>query len=208
VLALGSPSTRSNGRAERPPTTRQRWSAGRRSGSVARPRKPSDHRPRAPRDGSRTPVRTGDSQNPVQARCDGVRRKCRAPSGRRSAAPLAPPGAPFPSGKRKKGPAMPAPETTKQGGGALAKPLLVIPGRARREPKSITSSSQVETLAERHREDHGYGFRARHFVAPRNDGRGFPLDESQELEGAVTVYPLDIRTRIFLMSPGRSPREP
>ncbi len=32
------------------------WSAGRRSGSVARPRKPRDHRPRAPRDGFRKPV--------------------------------------------------------------------------------------------------------------------------------------------------------
>jgi len=97
----------------------RRWSAGRRSGSVARPRKPSDHPRTQPRDGPRKPVRTGTRKTP-----SGKARRCCGGNARHHEGPrkpLAPPGAPFPSGKTEKGTGGAHAEVKQQGGGALAR---------------------------------------------------------------------------------------
>src|SRR5438105_15687357 len=115
----------------------------------------------------------GDSQTPFRQGATVFGGNAGHHSGRRSAASLAPPGAPFPvwgDGKRDRR----CPRRAKQpGGAALAKaPSRVIPGRAppgsalravrvqrRASPESTTTGREIETETERYGKCRGYGFR-------------------------------------------------
>jgi hypothetical protein len=123
-----------------------RWSAGRRSGSVAGLRKPSDHRPRAPRDGFRKPVLARRVGAPIAR---GAREASQASQGRRSAAPRRLPALHFPLRR----------DEEKGTGAAHAEPnnraaerwlMLIASFRGARSasPESITTNKDVETQTE------------------------------------------------------------
>src|ERR1043165_3426313 len=136
--------------------------------------------PRAPRDGPR---------KPVLARCAATARaglaSLRLPM-RGLANPWRLPALHSPFGETEKGTGGARAETNKQGSAALAT-RGVIPGRDEvASPESIIPSSEIETLAARHREDRGYGFRAPRCARPgmtkcarapsRNDGSSSSLN--------------------------------
>src|SRR4051794_15806663 len=123
-----------------------RWSAGRRSVSVARLRTPSDHRTRAPRDGPRNPVRMGLA-NPFRQGCAGSPGlKHRLPP-RGLANPWRLPALHSPLGKRKKGPAAPTPRQI-TGRRSFGSALVIPAERNAPEPESIDTEFEVGT---RHR---------------------------------------------------------
>src|SRR4051794_41482547 len=134
-----------------------RWSAGRRSVSVARLRTPSDHRTRAPRDGPRKPVRMGLA-NPFRQGCAGSPGiKHRLPP-RGLANPWRLPALHSPSGIRKEGPAVPTPSKT-TGRRSFGSALVIPAERNAREPESIDTEFEDGTRTERRGAPCGYGSR-------------------------------------------------